>query len=715
MITTSDNSTGGGEAGDATALIRFLNHIDQESPDARLAEACRRARNVAGIVGDLGVDQEIVGATAAAELVEKGDLDWKTIEQGLGKTIALRARELIRLGQFGLPASWDPDKSLSARQAEALRQMLLAVVADVRLVVARLAQQLERLRNLKTAPDERQRQAAIETREIYAPLASRLGIWQLKWELEDLAFRFLEPDIYLRIARSLKETRSARQDRVETFKRILTEKLDRADITAEIQGRPKHIYSIWRKMARKQVEFERLFDIHAVRVLVDSVSDCYAALGIVHSTWPYISGEFDDYIATPKDNLYRSLHTAVIGPDSKPFEIQIRTRDMHENAELGVAAHWQYKEGGKSTSAFDQKIGWLRRILEPAESGESEQDFLDRVKSGLFEDRVYAISPAGDVIDLPQGSTPIDFAYHVHTDIGHQCRGAKVNGKMVPLNYRIANGDQLDIITARNARPSRDWLTPQLGYLASSRSRAKVRNYFRGQDREQNRKQGRNMLERELHRLGSKTMSIADLAALVGRNDSDDLYRAIGEGEVTLAAVASALQRESSDHGFTAAQPPARSRLAPAEAGGRVSVRGVANLLTHFARCCGPVPPEPVAGYITVGRGVTIHRADCPNLLRLRRQNPERLIDIDWATSESDTYPVDVAIEAHDRHGLVGDISTLLADEKINILGLTTRTDKNTNMADIDLSVEVNGLDELSRLLHRLSSLPNVINVRRKI
>ncbi len=696
-------------------LARFLDRLKQENKEADVALVLDGAGEVARIVEQLGVGHEIAAAAAAAELVRSGHLDPGAVEKNLGKSVADRARELGRLGQFGLPASWQPGTNLSSRQAEALRQMLLAVVADVRLVVARLAQQLQRLRSLKDGPADDKRRTALETREIYAPLASRLGIWQLKWELEDLAFRFLEPDVYKRIAQALKETRSARQTRVETLKRMLNDQLSAAGITAEVQGRPKHIYSISRKMLLKKIEFERLFDIHAARVLVDSISDCYAALGVVHSTWTYIPGEFDDYIATPKDNLYRSLHTAVIGPDNKPFEIQIRTRAMHTDAELGIAAHWRYKEGRKSKSAYEQKIGWLRRILEPADSTESTPDFLDRVKSELFEDRVYAISPAGDVVDLPAGATPIDFAYHIHTDVGHQCRGAKVNGRMVPLTYQIRNGDQVDIITARSATPSRDWLISQLGYLASPRSRAKVRNFFRRQDRDQNRRQGRNMLERELQRLGVKTKSIADLATALHRRDPDDLYQAIGEGETTLAAVANAIQRTAPDQGLLPPQRIGRNKRKRATSGSQISVKGVGNLLTHFARCCHPVPPEAIAGYITLGRGVTIHREDCSNLLRLRRQNPERLITVDWTDEEGEAYPVDIRVEAHDRHGLVRDVSTLLAEEKINILGMTTRTDQGTNTADIDLSVEVHGLDELSRLLHRLSSLPNVTNVKRKI
>ncbi len=702
------------EVTDDSSLARFLDRLKQEDQDPELAVVCDEAREVARIVEQLGVGHEIAAAAAAAELVRSGNLNLRAVEKNLGKSVADRARELGRLGQFGLPASWRPGKSLSPRQAEALRQMLLAVAADVRLVVARLAQQLQRLRSLKDGSGEDKRRAALETREIYAPLASRLGIWQLKWELEDLAFRFLEPDVYMRIAQALKETRSARQTRVETLKRMLNDHLRAAGIPADVEGRPKHIYSIWRKMLRKEVEFERLFDIHAARVFVDSSSDCYAALGIVHSTWPYVPCEFDDYIATPKDNLYRSLHTAVIGPDNKPFEIQIRTHAMHAAAELGIAAHWRYKEGRKTESAYEQKIGWLRRILEPAPSTESKADFLDQVKSELFEDRVYAISPAGDVVDLPAGATPIDFAYHIHTDVGHQCRGAKVNGRMVPLTYQIRNGDQVDIITARSATPSRDWLISQLGYLASSRSRAKVRNFFRRQDRDQNRRQGRNMLERELQRLGVKTKSIADLATALRRRDPDDLYQAIGEGETTLAAVANAIQRTAPDQGFLPPQRIGRHRLKRAAPGSQISVKGVGNLLTHFARCCRPVPPETIAGYITLGRGVTIHREDCSNLLRLRRQNPERLITVNWTDEGCEAYPVDILVEAHDRHGLVRDVSTLLADEKINILGMTTRTDQGTNTADIDLSIEVHGLDELSRLLHRLSSLPNVTNVRRK-
>src|SRR5690606_20379541 len=419
--------------------------------------------------------------------------------------------------------------------------------------------------------------------------------------------------------------------------------------------RPKHIYSIWRKMQRKGLSFEQVYDVRALRVLVDTIADCYAALGVVHSLWPYIPGEFDDYIATPKDNLYRSLHTAVIGPGKLPLEIQIRTREMHEHAELGVAAHWRYKEGGRANPAYEQKIVWLRQILEPGErETETEGDFLERVRSEIFEDRVYALSPRGEVVDLPRGATPLDYAYHVHTDLGHRCRGAKVNGRMVPLNQPLANGDQVEIITAKQPNPSRDWLVPSLGYLASPRNRSKVRAWFRKLDEEHNRQQGRQILERELQRLAIHSVTLPELISEFNMASADALYQAIGEGEINAAQISGAIQRRAKPQELPT--PVVRKpAVTPSQTG--VTIEGVGDLLSSFARCCGPVPPEPICGYITLGRGVSIHRSDCANLRRLEATHPERVIAVDWGAGADHAFPVEINVRAFDRRGLLRDVS----------------------------------------------------------
>jgi len=463
------------------------------------------------------------------------------------------------------------------------------------------------------------------------------------------------------------------------------------------------------------VGLDEIFDVSAVRVLVQDIKDCYTVLGIVHAHWPYVPGEFDDYIANPKGNFYRSLHTAVMGPGDRPLEVQIRTWEMHEHAELGVAAHWRYKEGSGADPAFEKKISWLRQLLEPTEETETDRDFIDRIQAEVFEDRVYAVTPDGDVMDLPAGSTPVDFAYQVHTQVGHHCRGAKVNGRMVPLTYQLRNADKVEIITSESSHPSRDWLIPQRGYLASPRSRSKVRSWFRRQDQAVNQKQGRAMLEKELQRLALNT-DLETLAREFNYPTVEQLYLAVGAGDITLASVVSTIERTS--------RPPApdelqeipesrkRARRKKKDKGGIV-VSGVGDLMTHMARCCRPVPPEGIRGYITLGRGVTIHRQDCRNLLRLQDTNPERTIEVDWGRTPDTGFPVDIHVEAYDRRGLLRDISTVLTEERTDILESTTRTDQVKHVARIELTLSVGSLEQLSRVLHRLNALSNVFRVGR--
>jgi GTP pyrophosphokinase len=679
--------------------------------------ARERALALAEIVGTLAVDDAVVLAALALPLLESGALASDAIEP-FGEEALRLARALGGLGQFGLPAQWNPQDRLSGAQAETLRKMLLAIVTDPRLIVLRLADHLLALRRAKSAAPAEQRRLALEAREIYAPLANRLGVWQLKWELEDLAFRYLEPEDYRRIAAALKMRRSDRERYIEDVRGQLEQELTHAGIRAEVVGRPKHIHSIWRKMRQKQLAFEQVLDVRAVRVLVDTVADCYGALGVVHGLWRHIPGEFDDYIATPKDNAYRSLHTAVFGPGDEPLEVQVRTREMHEHAELGVAAHWKYKEGGARDAAYESKIKWVRQLLEPADD-EVPGDFIDRVRAEIFEDRVYALSPRGDVIDLPQGATPLDFAYHVHTELGHRCRGAKVNGRIVPLTHRLANGEVVEIVTARVAQPSRDWLSPQLGFLVSPRSRAKVRSFFRKQDEERNRVQGRELLERELTRFGTHGVTLPELIGDLGFKTATDLYAALGNGDVNLAQVANALQRRvaASTNGAMPRAPKqvARVRAGKTGASSGIVVQGVGDLMSNFARCCRPVPPEPIVGYITQGRGVSIHRQSCASLLRMRSRQAERIIGVEWGERQDRLFAVEIAVHAFDRRGLVRDISAVLADEKISIEQMTTNTNARENTADVALRVGVHGLEELSRVLSRIGALPNVVRARRTV
>jgi GTP pyrophosphokinase len=675
--------------------------------------AAARGMDIAALLEEIRAEPEIRAAAVLYPLVESGAMPIDTVEKGFDPTIRRRVEELLRLGSFGLPENWRTGTPLPPPQAETLRKMLLAIVADVRLVLVRLADQLNRLQRAKDGDHETRERVAIETREIFAPLANRLGIWHFKWQMEDLSFRYLEPPTYRGIALYLKQTREDREARIAEVLRVIRQELAKAGIDGEVEGRPKHIYSIWRKMRRKQIGIEQVFDISAVRILVDTVPECYAVLGQVHSLWPYVAGEFDDYIANPKGNFYRSLHTAVMGPGNEPLEVQIRTREMHEHAELGVAAHWRYKEGGRGDPAFEQKINWLRQLLAPGEDAEADRDLLDQLRTEIFEDRVYAFTPAGDVVDLPAGATPLDFAYQVHTNIGHHCRGARVNGRMVQLTQPLRNGDKVEILTAKNARPSRDWLLPQAGYLVSPRSRSKVRAWFRHLDQDQNRRSGKQALEKELARLGLE----ADLDAVArrfGLGGVEQLWLGIGAGDLTLPAVIGACERESPAPPPTVTEEVQVKARRPHYTEAAVSISGVGDLLTNFARCCRPLPPEAIAGYITQGRGVSIHRANCKNLLRLQADHPERLMSVDWGGREHASYPVEIEVQAWDRTGLIRDISALLADEKIDINAMTTRTERVTHVATIAITAGIDSLEHLSRLMHRISRLPNVSSVRRK-
>jgi GTP pyrophosphokinase len=621
--------------------------IQRQSPQVQAAdaflrrtappEAVERGLELAGVLSQLQADDELLLAGLLIPCVGAISDQSESLSDRFGEAALRLVNELERVADSGIPAGWNPGEALKPAQAEGLRKLLLSLASDVRLVLLRLAVQLLRMRHLKGASADEQQRAALETREIYAPLANRLGIWHIKWELEDLAFRFSRPADYKRIAGWLRTKRAERERYIEDVRRVLALELDKVGVTAEITGRPKHIYSIWRKMQRKGLAFEQVLDVLAVRVQVETIAECYAALGIVHGLWPYIPGEFDDYIATPKENNYRSLHTAVVGPGRLPLEVQIRTREMHEHAELGVAAHWQYKEGRKAEASFQQKINWLRQLLEPAARTGAEPDLLDGLQAEIFEDRVYALSPRGEVVDLPRGATPLDFAYHVHTNLGHRCRGARVNGRMVPLDHKLDNGDSVEIITGKQPNPSRDWLVPALGYLASQRNRTKVRSFFRKIDEGQNREQGRQMLEREIDRLGVRAPPLPELLDELGLPNLDALYLGLGEGELSVAQVAGAVHRRLKEH-----EPP-KPRTFKATAASQPTgmvIDGVGDLMSSFAKCCRPVPPEAIAGYITLGRGVSIHRADCANLLRMRDQQPQRVLAVDWGRpSPERTFP----------------------------------------------------------------------------
>lgn len=623
-----------------------------------------QAREIAQVVLDLTKDRPLALASLLHAALSEAEqsADPAALKGAAGAEALRLAQELRRLGEFGLDERWSEANTLTDAQAETLRKMLLAVVGDPRLVVARLAQQLVRARHARALPEVQRRRLALETRDLYAPLANRLGIWGLKWELEDLAFRELQPDDYRRIATALNEKRTDREGYIARVCSQLEAEMRQAGIGAQIQGRPKHIYSIYRKMQRKQLGFEQLFDVRAVRIIVDSVADCYAALGIVHGLWPFIPGEFDDYIATPKENNYQSIHTAVHGPDARSLEVQIRTHEMQAQAELGIAAHWMYKEGAAQSLRYERKIQAVRELLNADGASGASADALSRASAGLFADRIYAMTPKGEVVDLTRSATPLDFAFHVHSDLGQRCRGAKVNGRIVPLDHKLANGDVVEIIVGKTAAPSRDWLSPALGYLASSKSRAKLRAYFRRLD----------------------------------------------DAQSPPAAAPAPLPQPPE-----AAPEAPRTRKIVGSGRSPVDIEGVGDLPITLARCCGPMRPQPIAGYLTLGRGVTIHRAGCPSLARMLKAKPERLLQVEWASGREDLLAVKIAIEAFDRRGLLRDISDLIAEQRLSIEGVSSDTDPADRIARFVVRLGVPDNGALTRLIKRLERIPNVFKVRR--
>ena len=672
---------------------------------------------VAEIVHHLKLDHEAVAAAILHDVVEDTDVTLDQVGQEFGENVSRLVDGVTKMGRIGEMRGAAADGKRPARHSnsESIRKLLLAMAEDVRVVLIKLADRLHNMRTLRYLSEQRQRRIARDTLEIYAPLANRLGIWQVKWELEDLALRYLDAEAYHRIASLLDGRRIDRERHIELVKERLDSAFDAAGIKAEISGRPKHIYSIWRKMRRKNIDFHEIFDVQAVRVLVDNPGDCYAVLGIVHSLWHHVPHEFDDYIANPKSNNYRSLHTAVIDPEGKAVEVQIRTREMHEHAELGIAAHWMYKEGAHFDAGFERKVVWLRQLLEWKDEEPSADEFVDRFKSESVEERVYVLTPQGQAIDMPAGATALDFAYHIHTDVGHRCRGVKVNGRIVPLSYELKSGEQVEVLTGRQAKPSRDWINPHLGYLKTPRARAKVRHWIKLQDRDINIAAGRSALERELHRLGLSGSHLEDVAARLGFSDVDNLMASLGQGEIPLGQVVGALMNllepgvEKPDEVLFPSRRPAQ-RASP----GDFQILGVGNLLTNTARCCHPVPNDPIVGYITRGRGVTIHRKDCSNVLRLKEEDRDRLIEVEWGDSPDRVFPVDILITAFDRPGLLRDVSTILANDRINMLGVSTQTDKKDMIAHMDLHAEVTDIGQLSRILDRIAQLTNVIEVRRK-
>lgn len=700
---------------EAGSLKRALDFVMPLYADRRLASGepvLAHTLETAGILAGLNLDHETLAAALLFPCHEVAPQAAPQLREKFGSVIADLAEGVVRMAQIGalstrLPESHKPEQQ--AAQLEALRKMLLAMVQDMRVVLIKLADHTQELRyGVKSGNEAVRREAAAHTRDIFAPLANRLGVWQLKWELEDLAFRILEPDTYKRIARQLDEKRADRERYIAGVIALLKSEMERAGIAAEVTGRPKHIYSIYKKMHMKALDFESLYDVRAVRILVDDVKDCYAALGLVHNLWSPIPKEFDDYIAKPKSNDYRSLHTAVIGPEGKAVEVQIRTHDMHRHSELGVAAHWRYKEGARHDKSYDEKIAWLRQILEWKDEVGDAGELAEQFKTGLFEDTVYVLTPQGRVIDLPKGATPIDFAYHVHTELGHHCRGAKVDGVMVPLHTALTNGQRVEILAAKQGGPSRDWLNPQLGYLKSQGARGKVRQWFNRQNYETEVAQGRALLEKELQRHGMTRINHDKLAGDLGFSKLNDFLAELGRGDIGPKQLADALRGESVPQPAPSAEPLV-TRRSRATGRGSVLVVGVDKLLTVPAKCCKPAPPEPIVGFVTRGRGVTVHRADCASVKRL---DPERMVTAEWGEAEGATFPIDIEVEAVDRTGLLRDISEVLSRERINVTA--TKTASRDLSARMRFTLEVANLDQLKRVLTLVREVRGVISAARR-
>ena len=697
---------------------------------------------VASILAELRIPPEVIAAGLLHDVVEDTAITLDDIRRDFGNDIAKMVDGVTKLTNLPRVSRGDqhsedeeheeerklmaelrgtPDPDLEVAQiarsrrydavSETLRKTFLAMGEDVRVVLIKLADRLHNMRTLGYMPEHKRRRIAQETLDIFAPLANRLGIWQMKWELEDLAFRYVNPEKYKEIATNLAERRTDREKELGEITGKLNDLIHRAGIKTSITGRPKHIYSIYRKMVRKGVQFDQVHDIRGVRIVVPDIPSCYSALGVIHTHWRPIPGQFDDYIAVPKDNFYQSLHTAVFYDDGKTLEVQIRTPEMDQNAELGIAAHWRYKEGGVRDDAFEKKIIWFRSLMEWRQDVEDASEFVDSLKTDVFQDRVYVFTPKGDIIDLPTGSTPIDFAYHVHTDIGHRCRGAKVNGKLVTLEYSLKTGEQVEVLTAKRGGPSRDWLNPNLGLVKTQRARAKVRYWFKKQAREQNISQGRALLDKELRRLGISDINLDQLSHRFDYRDVEDLFVAVGCGDLPLIRIANHLmQIEQDEDGLTFG-----SRVAtdlPAQSHDTIMVVGMKGLLTTIAKCCNPVPGDEIIGYITRGRGATVHRTDCPNILRLRER--ERLLKVSWGEPKR-TYPVSVQVKAYDRDGLARDVSNLIANEGINMGLVQAGIDHSAklNTAVLDMILEVKDIDQLTRVLTRIEALPNVLEVHR--
>ena len=658
----------------------------------------------AQILAELGIDPIAVAAALLHDVPEDTEYSLSDVEERFGGEIARLVDGVTKLSRFST-------HSHEQQQAENIRKMLLAMAEDIRVVLIKLADRLHNMRTLYALPSEKQTRIARQTMEIYAPLAERLGIWQMKWELEDLSFKILEPERFRELARLLDTRRKGREGYIERAIAELEPRLKDAGIEADLQGRPKHIYSIFKKMQRKAAEFGEIYDVYAIRILVEDLRDCYAALGIVHALWRPIPGQFDDYIAVPKNNLYQSLHTAVIALDGKPLEIQIRTHQMHQVSEVGIAAHWRYKEGSKSDREYDAKLAWLRQLMDWQRDVSDATEFVEGIKLDIFQDQVFVFTPKGDIKDLPAGATPLDFAYRIHTDVGHRTIGAKVNNRLVPLDYRLKNGDIVEIVTTKGEHgPSRDWMN----VVRTSHAREKIRQWFKRKDRDENIVHGREALERELRRLARTNLGavgqerVLDVARQYNFEQADDFFAAVGYGAISAQTVV--MRLGVVDDGQTAL-PTVAPPTVPARTGG-VRVKGVGDLLVRFGKCCHPIPGDPIVGFITRGKGVTVHLHSCATVTNEREVS--RLIDVEWEAAPAQTYPIAIRVEAYDRTGLLNDITQVMAENKVNILAASVHVNPD-HTAIVTSTLQVASVAQLARVMSRIEQLKDVLSVQRDL
>ena len=686
-----------------------------------------RGREMVEILVMLSMDADTLISAMLYPLVEAGCYSHEQVKEDYNGTILHLVEGVEQMCAISQLKSTAEEAAQSA-QVDSIRRMLLSMVDDFRCVVIKLAERICNLREVKNEPDAVRRIAAQECANIYAPLANRLGIGQLKWEIEDYAFRYQHPEVYKQIAKQLSERRIDREGYITHFVDDLSDAMRVSNIRAEVQGRPKHIYSIWRKMQKKSLEFDELFDVRAVRIVAEELQDCYAALGVVHTKYRHLPKEFDDYVANPKPNGYQSIHTVVLGPEGKTIEIQIRTKQMHEESELGVAAHWKYKEGpaasGVAQSAYDEKINWLRKLLVWQEEMSDSGEMLDELRSQVFDDRVYAFTPKGDVVDLPSNATPLDFAYHIHSEVGHRCIGAKVEGRIVPFTYHLQMGDQVEIITQKEPNPSRDWLNPNQGFVTSSRARAKVHAWFRKQDRDKNIIAGKEILEAELSKIHATLKDAHSYASKrFNVNSPEELYAGIGSGDLRINQIINHINAlinkptaeeedqqlldklsEASEKASHTTKKPRRDS---------VVVEGVDNLMTHLARCCQPIPGDDIQGFVTQGRGISVHRHDCEQLEELRHHAPERIIDTVWGGGFIGNYTITVRVTASERNGLLKELTNTLMNEKVKVAGMKSRVDYKKQMSIMDFELELTDLDVLGRVLNRIEQVKDVAQAKR--